>query len=167
MKTLFAAAALATLVLHATPPNYAGNWTLDAAKSTGLPPFYAEIKSHKLTVTQTDKTLDVAVTVDRGNPEPDKMHFTYNLAGAETKSETPVRTPMGMIPVPTTMRAKVNDDGTVVINIDREFPMGGQSIKATTVETWKLSADGKTLTVHRVDNNPRGESIADMVFVKD
>jgi hypothetical protein len=165
MKIIFAAA-LAVMALAAKPANYAGNWTLDTAKSTGLPPFYAQIKSHKLSITQTDKQLDVAVAIDLGMAEPDKMHFVYDLGGAQTTGETQVRTPMGMMPVPTTMQATVNDDGGVVINIGREFNMGGNSIKATTVETWKLSADGKTLTVHRVDNSPRGETTADMVFVK-
>lgn len=167
MKIILAAAALTIAAIAAKPANYAGGWTLDASKSTGLPPYYAQVKSHKLFVTQTDKQLDVAVTVDAGRPELDKMSFVYDLTGVETSTETQIRTPMGMMPVPTKLKAVVNDDGGVTINIAREFAMGGQSIKALTVETWKLSADGKTLNVHRVDDSPRGQSTADMVFVKD
>lgn len=167
MKLILAAAAVLMTVAPVKPANYAGGWTLDASKSTGLPPYYAQVKSHKLLVTQTDKQLDVAVTVDAGRAEPDKMSFVYDLTGTETTTETSIRTPMGLVPVPTKLKAVVNADGGVSITILREFPMGGQTIRASTQETWKLSDDGKTLTVHRVDDSPRGQMTADMVFVRD
>jgi hypothetical protein len=39
-------------------------------------------------------------------------------------------------------------------------------ITLTTKESWKLSADGKTLTVDRETTNPRGTQTSKLVFVK-
>jgi hypothetical protein len=43
------------------PPvaRYAGAWTLDPAASRGLPPYYANVRSHRLAITQSDSALDV------------------------------------------------------------------------------------------------------------
>ena len=42
----------------------------------------------------------------------------------------------------------------------------GESFKATTQETWHLDADGKTLTIDRVDEMRRGKFESKMVFAR-
>ncbi|HEY0427436.1 MAG TPA: hypothetical protein VGC76_06485 [Pyrinomonadaceae bacterium] len=150
----------------AKPANYSGTWTLDFKQSKNLPPFYANVKSHKLSITQNEKTLNVAVEVDAGQGAPDNLSFVYNLDGSETKTETGIRTPGGMKSVPTTLKAETAGNGNLKITITREITMPDGAFKGVTIENWELSADGKTLTIHRTDEMPRGKMEADMVFVK-
>lgn len=148
------------------PVNYAGTWTLDAKQSKNLPPYYSEVKSQKLTVTQTDAQLSVAVEIDAGRAAPDRMSFIYQLDGTETNTETSIRTPAGLTNVPTKLKATVGDGGRIHLTISREIPMQGQTIKAATDEDWELSADGQTLTIRRADDTPRGRVQMEMIFVK-
>lgn len=148
------------------PANYVGAWTLDMQQSKNLPKFYENVKSHKLFITQDEKHLIVVVEVSLGQGEPDKLNFNYNLDGSESKTETMIRTPNGMVSVPTTLKAVVAGDGKMQITIVREITMPDKTFKGVTVEDWSLSADGKTLTIHRADDTPRGKMQADMVFVK-
>jgi hypothetical protein len=86
----------------------------------------------------------------------------YSLDGKETVGE--VDGPMGKMPV--TYKAAVGSDGALVLTNSRSFngPMG--EIKLSTKETWKLSPDGKTLTVERENTTPRGAQTSTLVFVK-
>ncbi|MBX7174029.1 MAG: hypothetical protein K1X72_23865, partial [Pyrinomonadaceae bacterium] len=72
----------------AKPTDFSGNWTLDKAKSKDLPFFYDNVQSHKLAITQSEKTLQVAVEIKDGQPELVKMEFAYNLDGTESKTES-------------------------------------------------------------------------------
>ncbi|HRH43707.1 MAG TPA: hypothetical protein PKY82_18900 [Pyrinomonadaceae bacterium] len=152
--------------VFAKPADYSGNWLLNKEKSKDLPFFYDNVKSHKLTITQDEKTLDVAVEINDGRPELIKMGFIYNLNGTETTAEAKIHTPNGEISVPTSLKAEPTENGEIKITISREIPMPDGTFKGVTIENWKLSADGKTLTIHRADDNPRGKLEFDMVFVK-
>lgn len=148
------------------PVNYSGSWSLDKAQSKGLPQFYDRVRSHDLRITQHGMTLDVAVSIDVGNAAPDTMRLVYTMDGRESHIESPMRGPNGLVNVPTTLRAVVNPDRQVHIVIGRDLTMAGSSFHATTTEDWKLSTDGRTLTVHRTDESPRGTRTSDMVFVR-
>lgn len=152
--------------VFAKPADYAGNWSLDKEKSKDLPFFYDNVKSHKLAITQDEKTLHVAVEINDGRPALVKMGFVYNLDGTESKAESKIRTPDGERSVPTTLKAETAENGELKITISREITMPDGTFKGITVENWKLSADGKTLTIHRTDDNPRGKLEFDMIFVK-
>lgn len=163
--------ALAALLLSAAslsaattaPANFAGKWTLDQSKSQNLPHFYARVKNHTLNVTQDASSLDVGVEVAVGEQAPEKLDFHYTLDGKESKTETSIRTVSGPVKTPAYLKATVADAGGLAITIDRVLPDGAH-IK--TNELWTLSADGKTLTVHRKDDGPMGSRDSDMVFVK-
>jgi hypothetical protein len=145
------------------PASYAGKWTLDAAQSKNLPKFYERITKHALKIKQSPATLNVAVTISLGDQD-DHFDFAYKLDGTETKTETSIHTPDGPLAVPTTLSAKVKDDGGLTITISRDVPNLG---KGVTVEDWQLSQDGNMLTIHRVDDRgPGGKIEADMVFVR-
>ena len=148
-------------------PDYGGAWTLDEARSTGLPPFYAQVESHRLRVAQTDARLSVDVEIRSGGAEPERFAFVYALDGGETSTTTRIRTPNGPLEVPTRLHARHGDDGRLHITITREMTRGGQTINATGTEAWELAPDGRTLTVHRVEQMPQGgEMRFMMVFVR-
>jgi hypothetical protein len=154
-----------TLVL-AKPTNFAGSWTLDKEQSKDLPSFYENVKSHKLNITQDEKTLNVGVEINDGRPEIAKLNFVYNLDGTESKAETKIRTPNGEMSVPTTLKAETAQNGILKITISRDIMLSNGSFKGITVESWELSGDGKTLKIHRADDTPRGKLEFDMIFVK-
>lgn len=166
MKTLLATlAAVSSLAFTSSSPvSYAGNWTLDTAQSTNLPSYYSRVKSHKLSITQTDKMLDVVVVIDLGEGRLDSLDFPYRLDGTEAQTETKIRGPNGQVSVPTTLKAEGKPDGGVHISIDRTISMNGGTVRGLTVEDWKL--EGNRLVVQRVDDTPRGKMEATMVFVK-
>ena len=168
IKSLIALVAIAgsTAATVAPPASYAGNWTLDAAKSTGLPSYYSRVKSHKLAIVQTPEKLDVHVIVDAGMEQPDKIDFSYLLDGSEVSSETVIRGPGGMTPVPTKLKALPSANGGIDITISRHITMGPQPFDAVTTEAWQLADDGKTLIVHRIDDSPMGHVDAKMVFTR-
>lgn len=169
MKTLALAAALSLGMLAPPTPkpvNYSGSWTLDKARSTGLPSYYERVRSHRLQIDQRGWRLDVAVAVDIGGATPDTMRFVYAMDGNETRAQTPVRGPNGMTLVPTVMRATVSPDRQVHVTIERDIAMGDRTIHAVTKEDWQLSVDSNTLTIHRTDDTPRGTVQSDMVFAR-
>ncbi len=146
--------------------NYSGSWAMDKGRSSGLPPVYERVKRHTLVNTQTDTELGVMVEVDIGQPDTDKIGFTYPLDGTLSNTQSKIRTQNGLVDVPTTVQALVRADGTIHIDIVRTIPMGDKTITSRATEDWQLSADGKTLNIHRTDDSPRGKSQSDMVFVK-
>ncbi len=188
---LFAMSMMAAAALAQGKANYSGVWKLDAERSTFSGPM--RVDSITLTVAQTAKYLKVD-TESKRNP-PANMpagagqppaggppgagpgrgmgggrgfgmmgdgSVTYSLEGKETKVETDG--PNGKIPV--IYKAAFEADGSLKLSNSRSFvgPMG--EITSTTKETWKLSADGKTLTVDRETSNPRGAQTSKLVFVK-
>lgn len=158
---------LALPMLADKPANYAGRWSLDKARSANLPPRYEQVTSHELTITQNDKELAVTVRITVPDRAPDPMELRYQLDGTPTKTETLIRTPAGPSNVPTVLQAKPAAGGGLVITIERELPSrDGQPFKGTTVETWHLDADGKTLTIDRADEMPRGRMESKLVFTR-
>lgn len=87
---------------------------------------------------------------------------TYSLEGKETKVE--MEGPNGKMPV--IYKASLETDGALKLSNSRTFMGPNGEITLTTKETWKLSADGKTLTVDRETTNPRGTQTSKLVFVK-
>ena len=169
MKTLALAAAFSIGVLAPVAPkpvNYSGSWTLDKARSSGLPSYYQQVRSHRLEIDQRGWRLDVAVSVDIGGAAPDTMRFVYAMDGKETRARTPVRGPNGMMLVPTVMHATVSPDRQVHITIERDIAMSGRTIHAVSKEDWQLATDGTTLTIHRSDDTPRGTTQSEMVFTR-
>ena len=169
MKSLALALALSLAPLAPSAPkpvNYSGSWTLDKARSKGLPPFYDQVRSQRLEIAQRGWHLDVGVVVDVGGAAPDTMRFVYTINGAETRTLTAVRGAGGMMQVPTVLRAVASADRQVHLTIERDIAIGDRSFHAVSKEDWQLSANGDTLTVHRADDTPRGTMQSDMVFTR-
>jgi hypothetical protein len=145
----------------------------------------SRIEEIVMTVTQTEKELKVETKTRRIPPPEGERQGgrmgrgpgmgggmlggifgdgsnTYNLDGKETKVTQ--ETPMGSVPIFT--KAKIDDKGNLKISRTSTIntPMGEFAL--TMKETWSLSEDGKTLTVKRDMETPRGTNSMEMIFIK-
>lgn len=155
--------------------DFSGSWELDASKSKLGERM--RVESMTMNVSHTDKELKIESTTKRAMRAEGEMRggganfgrgggfgdgpqtTTYSLDGKETKTEIPG--------IPSaTLKAKWEKDGKLQLSSIRSFetPMGVMS--TSTKETWSLSEDGKTLTVKRETETPRGTMNTEMVFVK-
>lgn len=167
--------------------NYSGTWNMDVSKSKLDE--RARIESMTLTVSQTDKDIKIESLVKRapredggngggerrgGLPNGGGMGRmrsgggfggdstnVYTLDGKEVVNDMTAQA-AGKF----TYQAKAEKDGKLKLIHTREFdsPMGKASVKTT--EIWSLSADGKTLTVKRDMETPRGTNSSEMIFTK-
>ena len=180
------------LAAHAAAPNFAGTWTLDKSKSQGLNPRWQNADSVTWNVTQTDKeiTIDEKVTGGGGPGGPGGPGGappsgapaaggppgggqgggpgrgmgmggprTYNLDGSETSGENG--------PAKFVRKAMLSSDGkTLELTSKTTFTREGNEITANSSDKLTLSADGKTLTVVRHSESPRGPQDSTLVFNK-
>lgn len=162
------------------PANFAGTWALDKAKSEGLPPQAANIESLTLTVKQDAQQLAVDSKATMGS-QPDAaaggpgqgggrgrgmglfpQSASYKLDGTETTADNP-----GGRGGTTTFKAEWKDGGkTLGLKRVGKFSFQGNEVTITTTEDWALSADGKTLTIKRTSESPRGTQTSTLVFTK-
>jgi hypothetical protein len=159
--------------------DFSGKWVLDVSKSKLDP--RARIESMTLTVTQNEKELRTYSDVKR-TPPPNDMTpgggrggMGGGLAGSGPESrtfslegkETSVDTVSGGIPTPPMkLKAEMKKDGTLYLSIVRKFSGQMGEVELTTKETWSLSADGKTLTIDREMNSPRGSNTSKLVLAR-
>lgn len=163
-KTLLAA--LLLFAAHSQAASFAGSWAIDKGQSTDLPPFYVDVKTHSLNITQDAQKLDVSIEITSDAHEPLRNTYHYTLDGIAAKTETQVRTPDGLKNIPTTLTATPEKDA-LKITIERELPLpNGETMKGKTSETWHLSEDGKSLIIDRVDESRRGTMSSKLVFTK-
>ncbi len=158
--------------------NFAGNWTLDTAKSKL--PERMRIESMTMNVTQTDKNLTVETKTKRAErPEGGRrgggngggmgrggggmgggsmmggdINLTYTLDGKETMADE------------FAVKAKFEKTSKLKLIHTRSFDtqMGAISIKV--VDTWELLDAGKTLKIKRDIETPRGVQSSEMFFTK-
>ncbi|MFL6253925.1 MAG: hypothetical protein ACJ74T_02805 [Pyrinomonadaceae bacterium] len=167
-----------TLAAPAAQTNFAGAWALNKSKSTDLPPQWSNLESLTLTVTQDAQQIVVASEMKR-TPDANAgggggmggggrgmggfpPSTTYKLDGTETTAEA-----MGGRGGTSTMKAEWKDGGkTLALKRVSKFNFQGSDVTATTTEDWSLSADGKTLTIKRSSESPRGSQTSTLVFDK-
>ncbi len=171
--------------------DYSGKWNLDVSKSKFDE--RARIESMTLTVSQTATELKVESATKRAaRPEGDQQGngggmpnnggrgmvgarrgggmgggmgdgtTVYALDGKETSSDIAAGGTNGKA----TLKAKAEKDGKLKLTQTRDFETQMGAITVKTTENWSLSADGKTLTVKRDSETPRGTSSSEMVFTK-
>jgi hypothetical protein len=87
---------------------------------------------------------------------------TYTLDGKETTVQ--MDSPMGQQPV--IFKGKAEKDGTLKLSQTRTFNGPNGEMTMSTKEQWTLSADGKTLTVKRDIESPRGNNSSESVYQK-
>ena len=178
-KALFLTAFVCLMTISAfaqKATDFSGSWTLDVSKSKLDE--RARIESMTLVVAQTDKDIKIETATKR-LPPPEGMNQgggmgrgggmgfggdgtnTFTLDGKETTTEIEGR--MGKVPVK--LKAEI-DGGKLKLTRTSTFNTQMGEITTTTKETWTLSDDGKTLTVKRDMETPRGTNSSEMVFTK-
>ncbi|MDQ3283442.1 MAG: hypothetical protein M3Q69_18740 [Acidobacteriota bacterium] len=158
---------LLTFAAFAATPNqnYAGTWVLDLDASKDMPERMREgTRSWRLDIAQTPETLTIAIRIERADDEPFTDTHTHRLDGQPSTFDATMRTPDGPVKVPTTTTAKFDANGELDLAISSEMQRGEMMMKRDTKEHLSLSPDGKTLSVHRLDQTRRGPSEYTMVF---
>jgi hypothetical protein len=170
------------LAVHAAPASFAGTWTLDKAKSQGLSQRIQGADSVTWVIAQTDKDITIEEKVvggqmgggpggggapgaGGGGGGGGRGGFgmggprSYNLDGNETTGEQG--------PGKFARKATWSGDGKALELVSKlTFSRDGNEIVTTTTDKLSLSADGKTLTVTRHSESPRGPQDSTMVFNK-
>jgi hypothetical protein len=181
-KTIFVTALVCLFAFGAfgqsTTTNFSGNWTLDKAKSKLDERM--RVESMTVNVTQTAESIKVETSTKRLPPPADAGNgqmrpgggggmrgggdgtMVYNLDGKESTVE--VDGPMGKTPVK--LKAELGGSNTLKLTSVRTFNGQMGEVTMTTREIWTLSADGKSMTVLRESESPRGTNTSEMVFAK-
>jgi hypothetical protein len=161
-RTLLITAAifvLSVIALAAAKPNYTGTWTMDRARSFGLPPDM----NQTLTITQKDDRIELETKLIQPNNER-TVKDTYVLDGKEYDF-TPQVPPNQ--PPATGKRTAVwlpGDRGIQVTDVTTaETPKG--PVKTQTVRKWTISGQGELVIDMYVDN-PNISYEAKRIFIK-
>ena len=147
----FAFGALSLGYGQSTKLDFSGEWRLDKARSEGLP----QGMDQAMTVKQKGDRLDVTVRVSGGPGGDRTLEDNYVVNGEAADFNPPL---MGETTVKSAKRtAKWSTEGKgfdATEQAEVDGPPGPQSIKAT--RTWRLSDDGKTLTIEMALEQPDG-----------
>jgi len=180
------------LAAHAAAPNFAGTWTLDKSKSQGLNQRLQNAESVTWNVTQTDKEITIDEKVTGGGPGGGPGGppaggapaggppgggpggggggrgmgggmmgpRTFNLDGSETTGD------MGRGKF--ARKATLSSDGKTLELVSKVTfqTQDGNEVTTTSNDKLTLSADGKSLTVVRHSESPRGAQDSTLVFNK-
>ena len=151
--------ALSVIGLAAAKPNFSGGWTLDRARSFGMPGNMTQT----LTISQTDDKIEVETKlIQPGNERTVKD--TYNLDGKEYDftPQTPPNAPPAKGKRTATWIA--GDKGLMVTDVTTaESPKG--PVTTQVVRKWTLSAQGELVIDTYVDG-PNGSFEAKRIFTK-
>lgn len=170
---ILAAMTFALAVSAAAPTSFAGTWTLDKAKSTGLDGRMQNADSVQWVITQDDKQISIETKVTGGQQMGGGPGGgggggrgggmggprSYTLDGKEVTTE-------GNGGSSTTKATWSGDGKTLELSSVRTGNRDGNEFKFSTVDKMTLSSDGKVLTVKRNGDSPRGPIDATMVFNK-
>lgn len=152
--------------------NYSGNWVLDKDKSELGRRSRVKLMTMKVTQSETELSYERKVEREeggsgrggrgrgRGGRGRNAGAVKFNLEGKE--SEVPGSGRFGKAK----LKAKILDDGGLGLTQIRSFEGRNGSVEIKTVETWKLSKDGNTLTISSETETPRGTRSSKMVFSK-
>lgn len=150
---------LSVLALAAAKPNFSGTWTMDRARSFGLPPDMTQT----LTIVQKEDRIEVETKLIQPNNER-TVKDTYVLDGKEYDF-TPVTPPNA--PPATGKRSSIwlpGDKGIQVTDVTTaETPKG--PVKTQTMRKWTLTAQGELIVDMYVDN-PNISYEAKRIFIK-
>jgi len=188
--SLISALVFALAVQAAAPTSFAGTWSLDKSKSQGLSQRVQNAESISWTITQTDKTITIDEKVTGGTPPAGGAPGgaapaaggppggvgggqgggrgmgggmggprTFNLDGSETSGDTG----RGKF----VRKATWSSDGkTLELATKSTFQGPEGEITLNSNDKLAVSEDGKTLTVTRHSESPRGNQDSTWVLNK-
>src|SRR5215207_8251866 len=161
-KTLLMAAAILSLsvfALAATKPNFTGTWTMDRARSFGLPPDM----NQTLTITHKENQIEFETKLIQPKNER-SVKDTYTLDGKEYDF-TP-QTPPNQPPAKGKRTAVwlPGDKGIQVTEVTTaETPKG--PVTTQVVRKWTISGQGE-LVIDMYIDNPNVSYEAKRIFIK-
>lgn len=140
------------------PANFSGEWKLNESKSDLGQFANFAAKKMKVEATETSATVERTRTGRDGQEQTSKETLSYD--GKETES-----TVFGNSKKKSTV--KWSDDGqAMTVNAVTLIDRNGQTMEIKTQETWKLSDEGKTLTIDSKSSSSFGEMATKMVYDK-
>jgi dipeptidyl aminopeptidase/acylaminoacyl peptidase len=163
MTLVIALIAPVMLNAQAGKTNFAGDWTLNADKSTqpqGGPGNGggARMGGGNFVATQDANLLTVVRTRTGQDGQPVTITMKYTLDGKESINTSPRGDSKST--------AKWSDDGkSLTIETSRTMDMNGESRTMKSTDVWVLT-DPKTLTVTSTRQGPNGEVKSNMVYEK-
>jgi hypothetical protein len=141
--------------------NFAGNWVLNAEKSTqpqGGPGGGMRMNGGNFTVTQEANLLTVVRTRTGQDGQPVTTTMKFTLDGKESVNTSPRGDSKSI--------AKWSADGkSLTVETSRTMDMNGESRTMKSTEIWVMD-DLKTLTVTSTRQGPNGEVKNKMVYDK-
>src|ERR1044071_1409801 len=147
-----------SLAVAAAKADFGGTWTMDKARSEGVPPDMEQ----SMTVTQKDDTLNVEtkIVTDQGDQS---VTGSYELNGKEVEY-TPTR---GGAQGRGKRAAKWAADGNgFEVAEEERFDSPNGEVVLQFSRKWVLLADGKTLTIELDVKGPNGPQHSKRTFVK-
>ena len=148
----------------AAKADLSGVWTLDTGKSEGMPSGLIQI----MTVTQKGDRLQIETKSKVGESSERVGNDSYVLDGKENDFTVPLP-PGAAAPKKAKRTSKWTDDGNG-FDVTEESVLNapdGSEVTARATRRWRLSADGKTLTIEmETEHSRRGTSKSRRVFVK-
>lgn len=153
----------AVFALAAAKPDFSGSWTMDRARSFGIPANMTQT----MTVSQTENKIEVETKlIQPGNER--SVKDTYTLDGKEYDFTPPVppNAPAGQ-PAPKGKRTAIwmpGDKGIMVTDVTTaESPKG--PVTTQIVRKWTINAQGE-LVIDMYIDNPNGSFEAKRIFTK-
>jgi Tol biopolymer transport system component len=142
--------------------NFAGEWTMNAEKSTqpqgGQGGGGMRMGGGNFVATQEANLLTVVRTRTGQDGQPSTTTMKYTLDGKESINTSPRGDSKSV--------AKWSADGkTLTIETSRTMDMNGESTTMKSTEVWALT-DAKTLTVTSTRQGPNGDVKSNMVYDK-
>jgi Tol biopolymer transport system component len=138
--------------------NFAGNWVLNAEKSTQPQGGGGRMGGGNFVATQEANLLTVVRTRTGQDGQSTTMTMKYTLDGKESLNTSP----RGDSKSVATWSA---DGKTLNISTSRTMDMNGESRVMKSTEAWTLT-DANTLTVSSTRDTPNGEVKSTMVYDK-
>lgn len=161
--TLLAAAALFAVTTSATIVHYAadfkGEWAFNEKKSK-LAEGNFRMNTSKLKVTQDAASLGVERT--SASPNGEELVTTEKLTFDGKESESTVFNDSKK----KSTAAWSSDGEALTVTANTHFEFNGNGIDIKSVEVWKLSEGGKTLSIATTTTSPRGTTENTFVYDK-
>lgn len=149
-------------IVAAAKANFSGVWMLDTAKSEGLQPGTIQT----MTVKQDGDRVEIETKLKAGDGAEQTLKDAYVLDGKEVDFTPPIIGGGAAKKAKRTSKWTADEGGfDASEEVLVSAPDGGEdTIKAK--RRWRLSADGKTLTIEMDVELPNGATKSKRVFVK-
>jgi hypothetical protein len=150
---------LSAFALASTKPNFSGSWTMDRARSFGIPGNMTQT----MTITQTEDKIELETKLIQPNNER-TVKDTYNLDGKEYDFTPPAPTNQPPAKGKRTATWLPGDKGITVTEVTTaEGPKG--PVTTQIVRKWTFSGSGE-LVVDMYIDNPNGSFETKRIFTK-